>query len=196
MMNLQTVCLDHGDMGIKMNKIKVIDNFISEEDRLQVIEVIERLMESENTDPSSEGYDSRFVFFRPEDPFAIDFVKRYSEKSQANYDYAPETVIHDVIFAKSFPGAYLDVHMDFDHEDQCNECTHASVMYFNDEYEGAEIFFPNFDERYSPKPGTVVMFPQDDDQYVHGVTTLTSGVRYMVNMCFTKDKNRQFDIYK
>lgn len=196
MTSLLTACLDLGDMDTKMSKIKVIENFVSEEDRVKIISVIEELMKTVDVDPTADGYDSRFIFFRPEDPFAVEYVKKYAAKSQENYDYAPDTYIHDVIFAKSFPGAYLDVHMDFDHWDQCSECTHASVMYLNKDYEGSEIFFPKLEERYSPNPGTVVLFPQDDEDYVHGVTTLESGERYMINMCFTKDKSRQFDIYK
>lgn len=178
------------------NKIKPIENFVSEEDRAKAITVIEQLMSKTNSSPSVPGYDSRFIFFRPTQKDAVDFVKKYAKKSQENYDYAPEAVIHDVIFAKSFVGAELTLHMDFQGQDACKECTHACVMYLNKDYEGAEIYFPEFKESYSPNAGTAIIFPQDDDKYIHGVSKLTSGERYMVNMCFTINKDRQFPIYK
>jgi hypothetical protein len=179
-----------------MNNIKVINDFVEEQDRQVAIDIINELMLDADQDRNSPGYDGRFVFFRPEQPEAVEFVKKYAAKSIASYDYAPNAVLHDVNFIKSISGASLEVHMDFDNLDACTECPYASVMYLNKDYTGAKIFFPALKEEYSPEPGTVLLFPQDDRDYAHGVTKMRSGERYIINICYTNDVTRQFDLYK
>lgn len=179
-----------------MSDIKVINNFINNTDRLKLIKVINDLMRTVNSSPDADGYDGRFVFFRPSDPEAIKLIKKYSAKVMNNYDYSSGVFLHDVTLAKSFPGTKLDVHMDFDNNDACTQCPYASVIYLNKDYTGAEIFFPELDERYSPESGTAIIFPQDDPQYAHGVDELLSGERYIINICYTKDVTRQFNLYK
>jgi hypothetical protein len=177
-----------------MSDIKVIENFVTKKDQKAAIDIIDRLVAEQGQLPDS--HDGRSVFFKPSDQDAVDFIKKYSDKVIKNYTYASDVVVHDVIFVQSVRGARLDVHMDFDSIEACSECPYASVIYLNDDYKGSEIFFPKLNEQYSPKAGTAILFPQDDSQYAHGVHELTSGKRYIVNICYTKDVARQFDIYK
>lgn len=51
----------------------------------------------------------------------------------------------------------------------------GAVMYINDDYEGGEIYYPDFDYWYKPKPGSIVFHTGNTR---HGVKKVTSGVRY------------------
>lgn len=64
----------------------------------------------------------------------------------------------------------------------------TAIAYLNDDYEGGHTYFPGLDIRVAPKAGTVVMFGAGYD-YVHGVTEVTKGTRYMYSGWFTYDKS-------
>jgi predicted 2-oxoglutarate/Fe(II)-dependent dioxygenase YbiX len=53
-------------------------------------------------------------------------------------------------------------------------------MYLNEEpdYTGGKIYFPNQDFSYQPKKYSAVFFPGAGSEYIHGITTVTSGDRY------------------
>lgn len=53
----------------------------------------------------------------------------------------------------------------------------ASIFYFNDDYEGGELYFPIQGVKFKPRAGSAYFFP-GDRHYVHGVTTITSGTRF------------------
>jgi predicted 2-oxoglutarate/Fe(II)-dependent dioxygenase YbiX len=53
----------------------------------------------------------------------------------------------------------------------------ASLIYWNDNYEGGEIYFPNQDLTLKVKAGSAVFFP-GDKFYSHGVTQVLSGERF------------------
>lgn len=61
----------------------------------------------------------------------------------------------------------------------------ATLIYLNDDYEGGEIYFPQLGIEIKPKPGDLVMFP-DNPGYVHGVKSITSGVRFTTPRWFTR----------
>ena len=54
----------------------------------------------------------------------------------------------------------------------------AGLFYINDDYEGGELYFPKQGIQFKPKPGAAYFFP-GDLHYIHGVTEITSGVRYV-----------------
>lgn len=68
--------------------------------------------------------------------------------------------------------------------------SHASILYLNDDYEGGETFFPGFGVRLKPETGTLVLFGANND-YVHGVTKVTKGVRYTCAGWFTQQKKME-----
>ena len=53
----------------------------------------------------------------------------------------------------------------------------ASLFYINDGYEGGELYFPLQKVQFKPKRGAAYFFP-GDKEYIHGVTEITSGLRY------------------
>jgi hypothetical protein len=63
----------------------------------------------------------------------------------------------------------------------------ASIIYLNENFRGGQISFPKFDN-FCPeiKPGMLVAFPGTLD-YLHGVSKVTSGIRYTIAGFFTYD---------
>jgi hypothetical protein len=53
----------------------------------------------------------------------------------------------------------------------------GTVFYFNDDYEGGELFFPKQDLAFKPKARAVYFFPGDMN-FIHGVNRITDGTRY------------------
>lgn len=60
----------------------------------------------------------------------------------------------------------------------------AGLFYLNDDYEGGELYFPNQGIQFKPKPGAAYFFPGDMN-FVHGVTEITSGIRYVIPFFWT-----------
>lgn len=60
----------------------------------------------------------------------------------------------------------------------------AGLFYLNDDYEGGELYFPNQGIQFKPKAGAAYFFP-GDLEYIHGVTQITSGIRYTVPFFWT-----------
>jgi hypothetical protein len=54
----------------------------------------------------------------------------------------------------------------------------AGLFYINDDYEGGELYFPNQGIQFKPKRGAAYFFPGDMN-YIHGVTEVISGIRYV-----------------
>jgi predicted 2-oxoglutarate/Fe(II)-dependent dioxygenase YbiX len=71
----------------------------------------------------------------------------------------------------------------------------AAILYLNNDYEGGRISFPNFGN-FCPeiKPGMLVAFP-GTLQYLHGVSRVTSGMRYTIASFFTFNQDRK-DAYR
>ena len=41
--------------------------------------------------------------------------------------------------------------------------TYSAIFYINDDYEGGEIYFPNWDIEIKPKTGSLVIFPSNEE---------------------------------
>ena len=54
----------------------------------------------------------------------------------------------------------------------------SSVFYWNDNYEGGEIVFPNQNKIIKPSPGMLILFPSSSD-FPHKVLPVISGTRYV-----------------
>lgn len=52
-----------------------------------------------------------------------------------------------------------------------------SLFYWNDDFEGGELYYPDHDITIKPEPGLAVLHPGDIN-YLHGVKLVTSGERY------------------
>lgn len=74
-------------------------------------------------------------------------------------------------------GVELKSHTD-QHTD--NSIKYAAVLYLNNDYVDGEIFFENKNIELKPEPGTVLVFP-GNDEFKHGVKHVAKGpIRYVL----------------
>lgn len=59
-----------------------------------------------------------------------------------------------------------------------------SLIYYNDDFVGGELYYPDFDLVIKPEPGLAVFHPGDVN-YLHGVKMITSGLRYVTPSFYT-----------
>jgi hypothetical protein len=59
-----------------------------------------------------------------------------------------------------------------------------SLFYYNDDFEGGDLYYPQHDMVVQPKPGLAVAHPGDVN-YLHGVTMITKGYRYTTPSFYT-----------
>ena len=64
----------------------------------------------------------------------------------------------------------------------------AGLFYFNDDYEGGELYFPQHGIEFQPVAGAAYFFPGDMN-YTHGVRPVTSGNRFTSPFFWTIDKH-------
>ena len=60
----------------------------------------------------------------------------------------------------------------------------AGLFYLNEDYEGGELYFPNQGIQFKPKQASAYFFPGDMN-YIHGVTKIESGIRYVIPFFWT-----------
>lgn len=59
-----------------------------------------------------------------------------------------------------------------------------SLIYYNDNFEGGELYYPQHDIEVKPEPGLAVAHPGDIN-YLHGVRMVTSGERFTTPSFYT-----------
>ena len=59
-----------------------------------------------------------------------------------------------------------------------------SLFYYNDDFDGGDLYYPQHDITVRPKPGLAVIHPGDVN-YLHGVTMVTRGERYTTPSFYT-----------
>ena len=64
----------------------------------------------------------------------------------------------------------------------------AGLFYFNDDYEGGELYFPQHGIEFKPKPRAAYFFP-GDRYYAHGVRPIKSGSRFTSPFFWTIKKH-------
>jgi hypothetical protein len=162
-----------------MHRIHVIDDFITPEDAQILID--EQTSPSE-VNPYPDYYSKRYggTAF-PYNKRVMDMLKKYGHKSN---DVHKELngFINPIFVFKAFgsvwtPGTKGGLHLDAQDPEPFIEW--STIIYLNDpeEYEGGVIYFPNQDFEYKPRKYSAVFFPSAGSEYIHGITTVTSGVR-------------------
>jgi hypothetical protein len=163
-----------------MHRIHVIDNFISPEDAAALIQ--EQNSPSE-TNPYPEYYKERFggTAF-PYNKRVMDLLIKYGHKSN-DVHKEQNGFVNPIYVFKSFgsiwvPGTRGGLHLDAQGPEPFIEW--STIIYLNDpeDYEGGVIYFPNQDFEYKPKKYSAVFFPSAGSEYIHGITTVTSGIRH------------------
>jgi hypothetical protein len=124
---------------------------------------------------------------------SLDLITRsYANKSkcvtQVYQNPGYRLVTSDYGLFVSSPGYSMPPHIDTINDGGVfSYLKYAVVIYLNDEYTGGSIYFPNIDEEYFPKKGDAVVFPSNDEKYLHGVKEILSGNRYTLAYWYSED---------
>ena len=76
----------------------------------------------------------------------------------------------------------------FDQLDGDKTLRYSMVMYLNDDYDGGELFYPEYDFSYRPKRKDLVLH---DGNILHGVSEVTDGERYNLTVVIRIKNNEQ-----
>ena len=116
-------------------------------------------------------------------PVIIDLVERLRPVIEKFFNVKAEPTGQSIV--RWLPGQFQHPHADKElHEGRDAGLPNdfpwydlSSLFYLNDDYEGGELYFPLQDIKFKPKKGAAYFFPGDMN-YIHGVTEITSGIRY------------------
>lgn len=163
-----------------MHRIHIIENFISPEDAETLIS--EQINPSE-TNPYPDYYKDRFggTAF-PYNKIVMDILRKYGKLSNEVHKIQ-NGFVNPIYVFKSFgshwtSGSKGHLHLDAQGPEPWIEW--STIIYLNspEEYEGGVIYFPNQNFEYKPKQYSAVFFPSAGSEYIHGITTVTSGQRH------------------
>ncbi len=162
------------------HRIHIIDDFITPEEAQILID--EQLRPSE-INPYPEYYKQRFggTAF-PYNKRVMDILIKYGHKSNEVHQ-EQNGFVNPIYVFKGFgshwqAGSVGGLHIDAQDPEPFIEW--STIIYLNDpsEYEGGVIYFPNQDFEYKPRKYSAVFFPSAGSEYIHGITTITSGHRH------------------
>lgn len=106
------------------------------------------------------------------------------------------------------PGRYQEPHLDYfdsseDHDFEMlakynlrkyaleefekgfNDKHYSSLVYFNTDYIGGELYMPQWSWEIKPEPGMLIAF-KGDENHLHGVKVIEEGLRYTWSIFWTK----------
>lgn len=76
-------------------------------------------------------------------------------------------------YSKNPDSSELGPHVD--HPDPNNTGEHTMLIYYNDDYIGGEIIFPEIQKTLKPKAGDIITFSSVDPELIHYTKTVTEG---------------------
>jgi hypothetical protein len=169
-------------IGSDAKNVYVIENFLPDEE-YQILsnfvknsDDIDWIKEPWTTERSPNGA-------LPED--CLELFKKIFQTSRLkcmdHYDVEVDSEFMGQYFLTKWRvGSNMKPHIDTD------SMKHQHIVcmyYFNDNYEGGEIVFPDYDLKIKPKSNTIIMFPGNEN-YRHGVLEVSEGFRYTYGMRF------------
>jgi hypothetical protein len=188
--------------------IKVVPDFISEEDVVFYIDMINRYEKSNLKDffPSQEGKRLTLLFGNYENDVKFDprvqetlalFSKeeldrlrslflRINEKIKITYNLDNNLYICSFFLAKQYSGAEVELHTDIDDREGNQHFEHSVILYLNTLEVGGDLTFVSPAYSYKPKKGDLVFFLTRAGG-PHYVKTITED-RYSLVFWTTKDK--------
>lgn len=174
-----------------MNDIYVVNNFIRKGDCDRLVSHIDHMWDNRELEPRGllKHRLMRYVD-TPMDNLTQEYALAVKEITARYQDPGFDLVTADYGVFVSHEGYDMAPHIDtindyglFDY------LKYAAVLYLNDSYEGGELYFPNLDYSYAPKMGDLVIFPANDEKYLHGVKTVLNGNRYTLAYWYSEGGN-------
>lgn len=193
-------------IGIDFKNIGFFENFITENEIETILkECKKHEPQYDNSHTHGKSIASQQLGNEILNNFASYMIPRIADNATKFYNMDQLT---DRPFQYTFhpSGTYLDPHTDVigwePKHDEKNEYStqekyfpyfwsgHLSnIIYLNDDFDGGELFFPDFDIEIKPKPGMLAVFP-GNTHYLHGVRKTSGNTRYT---CTLWTKFKDFD---
>lgn len=170
----------------------VITDFITEEERSRFISFINTLTEDDWTDIQPNEYWSNRVFssskVMSKDPeivlLMVEIRNRAREIIKQLTGIDKDLYSNGLSIVRWKEGSSQPPHADkpggYDYRE------FGSVLYLNDNYEGGNIYFPQYGIDLKPSSRTYAFFPGDLD-HLHGVSEIKGNTRYTFPIFWTYD---------
>jgi hypothetical protein len=114
---------------------------------------------------------------------------RCSNVIRNNYAF-PEIYSDTLQIVRWFPGMEQPPHADDMTNTDIKGLEHrafGSIIYLNDNYEGGQTYYPNYNISITPQAGKLAIHPGDPD-HLHGVTKIEGEIRYTIASFWTSNK--------
>jgi len=205
-----------GYFGSLPENIVELENFMTKEE-LQKISTFAKSIsewdytETHHNDDGTVVYDSEYWKDRvatsdtlnKQDPTIFPIIESLVERLKLIVDdfFKVDAWATNPAIVRWLPGQYQNPHADKElHEGdnfgKPNDFPYydlASLFYLNDDYEGGELYFPKQKIKFKPKAGAAYFFPGDLN-YIHGVSTIESGIRYTCPFFWTIRSHREINV--
>ncbi len=196
-----------GYFGNSVNNIGFIENFISLEDLKLFNNFVKKINKWDNSEKSQEHKDGASKYnadiwynrncsaniIKELDISIYNLINSYIEKMKLTLEdkFKCELRKRPPVIVCWRPGDMQVPHADKQIQDgrpnAFIDYDLNSLFYFNDEFEGGELYYPGHGIKIKPKPGLAV-FHVGDINYLHGVTPVLSGERWVVPSFYSIEK--------
>lgn len=119
----------------------------------------------------------------------LDANIRCSNVIRNNYA-VPEIYSDTLQIVRWFPGMEQPPHADDMTDTDIKGLEHrafGSIIYLNDNYEGGQTYYPNYNISITPQAGKLAIHPGNPD-HLHGVTKIEGEIRYTIASFWTSNK--------
>jgi hypothetical protein len=167
-----------------VNRIKILSNFITQEDSNKIISIINDQKNNGNLKPFK---DNDKVLTASETPEVIEIIKKYSLKSVQEH-MKQNKLFKPLYTCEAFANLWGWGSRALEHVDTHDEydfLQYTTVIYLNDNFKGGHLKFPNQEYEYKPKALDGVMFPCGGTEYPHEVTMVLNLNRYTIAIWHT-----------
>lgn len=160
-----------------LNKIKIIENFISEKDAKNIIQIIE----SDSIEMTTGFYGTMFS--------NNEIIKKYNLLAIKTHEEINKKQLYtcSASGAKWISGSYTNLHRDTNNAPWVEFTT---IIYLNDDFSGGELNFPHLNFLYKPQAFSAILFPSSNKEYDHNVLKINSGNRYTVLFMHTSNNDK------
>ncbi len=172
--------------NINMHSIKVINNFIEQNDAQLYMD---EARNPSKIEPFPDYYKDRFGGTAlPYNDNTKYLNKKYGRKAaelvKELYGFVNPVYVYKVFMNHTTTAGYSGpIHTDSVDPEPWIEW--SAVLYVNDDFEGAKLHFPNQGFIYDPVPLDAVFFPSAGAEYMHGISEMKSGERFSIVVCLT-----------
>jgi hypothetical protein len=159
-------------LGSKDSNIVVRENFIKQDilDKLMtsILSVNESNWENDINLKLDVLPDSESILFK--------IISSEMNKEVASYFNLPIVQATNLVILR-YKDSDHSVPPHYDDNNRSSKNYFSSLLYLNDDYQGGEIYFPQYNKTIKPKSRSLIFFPGNSN-YVHGVNQSFKNNRY------------------